>query len=439
MIKRVPVEYMHVHKMKGIDTGKILRFNESRHCFGNVDQYFIDDDGRLIGVISTHDIERWSGDRFDIEKILNKDVIKLTQSRHEYRMASAVLENADRIRSLPVTDSEGILLYFYIKLNNGPAIFENEIINTNIRRGIWDVPAEILRIENSREKKVAVYTDIPSDEPARKYFEPYIIDDIKKVDVTEGIVLFVYQYDYNVWDAVKECIENDIPYLTYNLQMKDVMRQVSPYFKTDIFAKEVLEEETCRNGNYFDMYDFQNIFQALNITKRIRGDYVEIGTYRGDSARAALSYAKKADINRKFYFLDTYEGFVYEEAKKSPDSWWANHHTHTDTSIDIVRDRLSEFNGVHLVKSNIITDGLPDEIESIAVCNIDVDMYEAVAAALDQVNDKMVSGGVIIAEDYGHTPVLIGAQVAIREFHEANADRYYGLYMQSGQFFMIRK
>jgi hypothetical protein len=43
-------------------------------------------------------------------------------------------------------------------------------------------------------------------------------------------------------------------------------------------------------------------------------------------------------------------------------------------------------------------------------------MYEAVAAALAKVAPLIAEGGIIIAEDQGHTPLLIGAYVAVQKF-----------------------
>ena len=181
--------------------------------------------------------------------------------------------------------------------------------------------------------------------------------------------------------------------------------------------------------------DFENIFQGLEVTRGVEGDYVEIGTYQGASARAALNYMRRADIQRTAYFLDTYEGFSYEEAEKSSDSAWFG--THTETSLEAVKEYLSEYPNAKPVKANIITDGLPEEITRIALCNIDVDIYDAVYAALKTVAPLIAEHGIIIAEDYGHTPWLIGAQFAVRRFLE-ETDGFMPLYFPSGQMVLIK-
>ena len=66
-------------------------------------------------------------------------------------------------------------------------------------------------------------------------------------------------------------------------------------------------------------------------------------------------------------------------------------------------------------------------------------MYEAVKSALYRVKDRVVRNGIVIAEDYGHTPALIGAQKAVDEFLEENPDIFIPIYLHSGQMFLIKK
>jgi Macrocin-O-methyltransferase (TylF) len=50
-------------------------------------------------------------------------------------------------------------------------------------------------------------------------------------------------------------------------------------------------------------------------------------------------------------------------------------------------------------RHNIIEEDMPDDFPAIAVAAIDVDLHEAVLAALRKVSPKMVPGGVVIVED----------------------------------------
>jgi hypothetical protein len=81
----------------------------------------------------------------------------------------------------------------------------------------------------------------------------------------------------------------------------------------------------------------------------------------------------------------------------------------------------------------------PGVIERIAVANIDVDMYEAVRSALIKTAPRIASGGILIVEDPGHTPALIGSRLALEEFMATPiAAAFTPVYMESGQTLLIR-
>lgn len=214
---------------------------------------------------------------------------------------------------------------------------------------------------------------------------------------------------------------------------------------SDVYAA-FYDEFQYQLDNEFSKFmtpDFQNLCQAMSMTKGLEGGaYIEIGTFRGSSGCALLSYLSKAGYEVDCYFLDYFEGFTYEEAKKASDNFWYN--THGTEGPAVVGARFKRFESdklkITVQKSNIITDELPSEIKQIRVANIDVDLYEATRAAFDKVAPLMMVGGVMICEDVGHTPRLIGARVAIWEWQQESelAKDFTVIQMESGQAFCIR-
>ena len=190
----------------------------------------------------------------------------------------------------------------------------------------------------------------------------------------------------------------------------------------------------------------QNICQALEQTKHLDGDYIEIGVYKGGSALTALNYIKHSQIQRKCYLFDTFDGFDYDEATKSVETHWNKFNDHhklwgVDKTMEIVQNFLqSKCPEQHfkLIKSYICRDDLPDYIEKIVVANIDVDMLEATRDALNKVNKKMVKGGIIICEDPTSTPGLIGAFYAMEKFLETPEGKNYMKLHLFGQYFLIK-
>jgi len=189
-----------------------------------------------------------------------------------------------------------------------------------------------------------------------------------------------------------------------------------------------------------------NICQALEQTKHLDGDYVEIGVYKGGSALTALNYIKHASIKRKSYFLDTYDGFNYTEADMSSETHWNNQNNHhrlfgTVQTMKYIQKILSEEcpeQEFYLIQSNICSEELPSSIQHIAVANLDVDLYDATRDALHKLAPKIVKGGIIIAEDPTSTPGLIGAFYAMETFLETTLGKKFMKLHLSGQYFLIR-
>lgn len=212
-------------------------------------------------------------------------------------------------------------------------------------------------------------------------------------------------------------------------------------FKDDQIRQAIiLARDICSRFDicsHFDVRDFGNLLQLIRETRQRQGDYVEIGVFRGTSATVAASYMKLTGDRRSIYLLDTFEGFSYSEAQTSSDAVWSG--THTNTSIDFVKNVLKA-TGMepHIQKVNICADNLPVEIQAISLVNIDVDLYEAVRDALIKVMPLVVEGGVIICEDYGHTPGLAGANLAVNEFIDKYGENFIKLYFESGQMCLIK-
>ena len=212
----------------------------------------------------------------------------------------------------------------------------------------------------------------------------------------------------------------------------------------DAAIREALDEEWVRqNAEGFAKFDFgfgdfANLCQFLLATRDLPGAFVEVGCFRGSSGSVALNYMRRRGIMRDAWFLDVFEGFDYEAAKDSPDAFWAG--THGTEGEAAVRARLERHAWperglhVHVRRSNVITDELPEGIGPIAVANLDVDLHEAVLAGLHRLHPRMVRGGILVVEDDGHPPLLAGARLAVDEFAASEAAKgLVRLSMESGQ------
>ncbi len=152
---------------------------------------------------------------------------------------------------------------------------------------------------------------------------------------------------------------------------------------------------------------------------------------------------KEAGIYRDAYFFDVFDGFKYDAALSSADAVWKG--SHGTEGLAVISERLKRHEQVELGltvsvrRHTIIEEEIPDGLAPIAVAAIDVDMYEAVLAALTKAAPRMASGGIIIVEDPGHIPQLVGARVALDELMAGQSARsFMPIYMESGHTLLIR-
>jgi len=146
---------------------------------------------------------------------------------------------------------------------------------------------------------------------------------------------------------------------------------------------------------------------ALAATRRCEGDAAECGVYKGGTARILAELLP----DRTLHLFDTFEGMPETDATRD----LHKRGDFSDTSEAAVREYLSGFTNVNIVRGLI-----PDSLQVVAdrrfsLVHIDLDIYSAIKSACEFFYPRMVSGGVILFDDYGF-PSCPGAREAVDEF-----------------------
>ena len=163
---------------------------------------------------------------------------------------------------------------------------------------------------------------------------------------------------------------------------------------------------------------------------KIPGSFVECGVWRGGSMMcAALSLMRAGDTSRPLYLYDTFEGMVSPEAidvdltgqpasaQLATEQRGADSHIWAYSPLDAVRENIASTgypaSMVHYVKGPVeetIPGTMPD---SIALLRLDTDWYASTRHELQHLFPRLVKGGVLIIDDYGHWQ---GARRAVDEY-----------------------
>ena len=213
------------------------------------------------------------------------------------------------------------------------------------------------------------------------------------------------------------------------------------YVRTSRHAERSIHESRGAIGKLFGGEELhENLCQAVDMTRDLDGDLLEIGVFTGSSASTLLRHTRNLGVRRRCWLMDTFTGFTYQEAAKSADGIWSRTHQMAgEAHIHELAGKLGPARQeIHFVIGNICTAKLPSEIQKLALVNIDVDIYEAVLASLRKVAPLVQKRGIIICEDATSTPGLYGAYIAMEEFLKSELGKTFIKVFLRSQYFLIR-
>ncbi len=124
---------------------------------------------------------------------------------------------------------------------------------------------------------------------------------------------------------------------------------------------------------------------------QLEGDFVECGVFQGSGIKTVMDYLGGTDFPRNFWGYDTYD---YNPVKDHGNEF------QKEGFFESVIARFADYDQVKLVKGfipDVFADATP---EKIAYLHIDLNNAEAELHSLDHLFDRVVSGGVVILDDY---------------------------------------
>lgn len=166
------------------------------------------------------------------------------------------------------------------------------------------------------------------------------------------------------------------------------------------------------------------------VTNRIEGCFVECGVWRGGSSMAAaLALTQMRDTKRDLYLFDTFHGMTpASEHDTDIDGHSATARLEQDSQRTSAVWAVA---GIDEVKKNIASTSYPSEqvhyiqgpveltipantpAQPIALLRLDTDWYQSTKHELFHLYSRIVRGGILIVDDYGHWQ---GSRKAVDEF-----------------------
>jgi len=192
--------------------------------------------------------------------------------------------------------------------------------------------------------------------------------------------------------------------------------------------------ERCKHFTQTSIERMYALYKATEYVARsgLPGDVVECGVWKGGSAMlSALTLLRLGDMHRHICLYDTFKGMPGPTARDGLDVWGR------DARDEWLKRRAGEVNewcysSLEEVRQNMESTGFPADrltyIEGkveetipreasteIAILRLDTDWYESTWHELVHLYPRLVPGGVLIVDDFGHWS---GARDATLEYFE---------------------
>jgi hypothetical protein len=186
-----------------------------------------------------------------------------------------------------------------------------------------------------------------------------------------------------------------------------------------------LVKNTCNPISMIRDHRFAaNILAVEHVLENnLDGDIVEVGVWKGGSVVSMLmTLIKNNNTSKKIHLYDTFEGMTPHTEKDFDLQGRAAGHLINSDPFWLCVSPLEE------VKNNISKTRYPEDLISyhkgdickanfipskISFLRLDTDWYESTKCELEKFYDSVVSGGIIMLDDYGHWQ---GCKKAVDEF-----------------------
>ena len=156
----------------------------------------------------------------------------------------------------------------------------------------------------------------------------------------------------------------------------------------------------AKHETLVDIWRLWELWTLVSELAGLDGILLEVGVWRGGSGVLMAARARAAGITDRVYLCDTWEGVV---KTGDVDTFYADG-AHDDASREGVERLVKQFD-LHNV--DLLQGIFPDETagpienERVRLCHIDVDVYLSAADVFAWTWPRLVSGGVVVFDDYG--------------------------------------
>ena len=197
-----------------------------------------------------------------------------------------------------------------------------------------------------------------------------------------------------------------------------------------------LYEESCK---LFEpktgIRDFMDLIQGVNhvFNTNLQGDLAEFGSFKGQSGYLTARYLEVRKSPKTLFMFDAFESFPIES--NGIDHFWSDTHK---VNFEGIKQKFKRFNHVELVKGDFTETFNQSACKKLCLAFVDCDSYRGTKYLIDEIfEDRLVVGGLMIFEDYGHAS-LLGNRLAVHEKFKGKRNAFCFFSQFSGSFYVCK-
>lgn len=176
------------------------------------------------------------------------------------------------------------------------------------------------------------------------------------------------------------------------------------YYYADLKVLDFINELRFSHDLLLTVPESLQLYEIAKVAVRIKGDYAEVGVYRGGSAKI-IALVKGA---KKLHLFDTFSGLPPVDKKDKyfkPGEYVA--------SLEYVKDLCKDDSNLYFYQGVFPASAKKAARKRYALVHLDVDLYQSTKDCLEYFYPKMSKGGMILSHDY---PSSVGVKKAFDEF-----------------------
>jgi len=155
------------------------------------------------------------------------------------------------------------------------------------------------------------------------------------------------------------------------------------------------------DSSYDIRWRIHTLLWAAKQAQNLEGDFVDCGAGFGLFSSAVVSYLDFEKIKKNYYLIDSFEGLSKEHSSQDELKRTGDYYSKNPPWYDEIVERFSNYENIKIIKGYIPDVLSTINIDKVSFLSIDMNTIIPEKEALEYFWPKMVSGGIVVFDDYG--------------------------------------